>query len=345
MKSPYVGFPATAMAALSLILSGCGSKHGGPKEAAATLPVAQVSVQRVETKLRPTTEEVVATVRPKLHATLEAKLNGRIEQMPIALGDKVQARQLIARLEAGEIEARLEQAEASLGQAERDWSRVSRLFEQQGVTRAEYDAAEARFRVAKGTVAEAKAMKGYVEILAPFDGVVTRKWADVGDLAVPGKSLIELVDPSALQLEADIPEAIAGRIHAKARLVVRADGFNGELAGVVTEIAPAADPVRRTFRIKLDLPPSEAIKPGQFARLLVPLGENNSLLIPTSAILQRGQMEIVFVAQNQHAQMHLVRTGRRFGDEAEILSGLDSGDLVIVSDPAQLMEGQPVEAR
>jgi len=84
---------------------------------------------------------------------------------------------------------------------------------------------------------------------------------------------------------------------------------------------------------------------GQFARLAVPIGESDSLRVPVSAVVQRGQLEIVFVVANQHAQLHLVRTGKRVGDEMEILSGLHSGDSVVIEGATQLTDGQPVEAR
>jgi len=302
-------------------------------------------MQTVENKSRTMTEEVVGTVRAKLRATLEARLSGRIEKMPVVLGDTVQKGQLVARLDAGEIAARLEQAEASLEQAERDWKRISTLFEGQGATRAEYDSAQARQRVAQGAVAEAKAMMGYVEIVAPFDGVVTKKWADRGDLAVPGKPLVDIEDPSALQMEADIPEAIASHIQRDSRLEVRVDAVNSDLEGVVSEIAPTADPVSRTFRVKLDLRPTAGLMPGQFARLAVPIGERNSVRVPAAAVVQRGQLEIVFSVTNQHAQLHLVKTGKRVGDEIEILSGLHAGKTVVISGADQLTDGQPVEAR
>jgi RND family efflux transporter MFP subunit len=277
-------------------------------------------------------------VRAKLRATLEARLSGRIEKMPVVLGEKVQKGQLIARLDAGEIAARLEQAEASLEQTERDWKRVSALFEQQSVTRAEYDAAQSRQRIAKGAVAEAKAMMGYLEIVAPFDGVVTKKWADVGDLAAPGKPLLDIEDPAALQMEADVPEAIASHIKRDSRLGVRVDAVSGEFEGVISEIAPAADAVSRTFRVKLGLPQTAGLMPGQFARLAVPIGE-------LTAVVQRGQLEIVFAVVNQHAQLHLVKTGKRVGDEIEILSGLEGDKTVVISGADQLTDGQPVEAK
>lgn len=324
---------------------GCGSKGEKSKENSSSLPTAQVRVWTVESKSRAVTEEVVGTVRAKLHATLEAKLSGRIDKLPVVLGQRVKAGELVARLDAAEINARLEQAEASLEQAERDWKRVSALFEQQAVTRAEYEAAQSRSRVAKGAVAEAKAMMSYVEVVAPFDGVVTRKWAETGDLAAPGKPLLSIEDPSALQLEADLPQAIASHVQRDARLAVRVDGLAGELAGRVSEIAPTADSVSRTFRIKVDLSAQPGLSSGQFARLVVPVGEGNSLRVPVSAVVQRGQLDMVFVIADQHARLHLVKPGKRTGDEMEILSGLRVGDAVVIDGAAQLTDGQPVEAK
>ncbi|MGN6642005.1 MAG: efflux RND transporter periplasmic adaptor subunit, partial [Verrucomicrobiota bacterium] len=155
-----------------LAIAGCGGKREAKPEKPSTMPAAQVRVQTVQSKSRPLTEEAVGTVRAKLHATLAAQVSGRIEEMPVRLGDRLQKGQLIARLNAAEIGARLAQAEASLEQAERDWKRISTLFEQQGVTRAEFDAAQSRQQVAKAAVAEARAMMNYLEVLAPFDAVV-----------------------------------------------------------------------------------------------------------------------------------------------------------------------------
>jgi RND family efflux transporter MFP subunit len=232
-----------------------------------------------------------------------------------------------------------------LQQAERDWKRIATLFDQQAVTRAEYEAADTRRRVAEGAAAEAKAMLGYVELVAPFDGVVTKKWVEVGDLATPGKPLVTLEVPSELQVDADVPEALALHVRREAHLACRVDDVSGAMTGVVSEIAPNADPGSRTFRVKLDLPPTPGLRPGQFVRLQLPVGESRSLRVPAAAVVQRGQLEIVFVVVSQHAQLRLVKTGRRFGNTVEILSGLDADDSVVVDGADQLSDGQPLEAK
>jgi RND family efflux transporter MFP subunit len=263
----------------------------------------------------------------------------------VVLGKPVKAGELVVRLDASEIVARRDQAEASLQQAERDWKRIATLFDQQAGTRAEYEAADTRRRLAEGAAAEAKAMLGNMELVAPFDGVVTKKWVEAGDLATPGKPLLTLEAPSELQLEADVPEAMASHVRRESRLACRLDDVSGELTGVVSEIAPNTDPGSRTFAVKLDLPPTPGLRPGQFVRLLVPVGESRSLRVPAAAVVQRGQLEIVFVVVSQHAQLRLVKTGRRFGNTVEILSGLDADDSVVVDGADRLSDGQPLEAK
>ncbi len=325
-----------------LLIASCGKPSRNHPTAQAELTPARVRIRIVESKPVAAVEEVVGTVQARLRATIEAKISGRIADLPVVLGQKIRKGELLARLDAPEIKARLDQAEASLQQAEREWKRTSSLFSQQAASRADYDAADARYLVAKGVLAEARAMTGDLDILAPFDGVVTKTWADVGDLAAPGKPLLDLEDPTRLQLEADVPEALASKIERDARLMIRVDQGMPDLAATVAVMSPTADPASRTFRVKLDLAASPGLMPGQFARLLVPVGETASLRVPASAVVQRGQMEIVFAVKNRLAGLRLVKTGRRVNDEIEILSGLDSGDLVVIDHPRQLVDGQPV---
>lgn len=346
LRMNFWGWPGLALVPVGLLLvSGCGKHDTRHATTAPELSAVQVRTQAVTDQKLKAVEEVVGTVRAKLRATIEAKASGRIAEMPILLGQRLKTGQLVARLDAPEIKARLEQAEAAMQQAERDWKRAAKLFTEQAATRSDADAAESRYLVAKGAVAEARAMLSYIEILTPFDGVVTKKWADVGDLAAPGKPLMDIEDPSRLQLEADVPEAVASDIKPEAQLALRVGQTSAEVVARVTEIAPIADPASRTFRVKLDLPSLPGVMSGQFARLLVPVGETTSLRVPASAVVQRGQMDIVFAVENQRARLHLVKTGRRVKDELEILAGLDSGDLVVVENANLLVDGQPVETK
>lgn len=329
-----------------VLATGCGPKeHAKKSHTTDSLPPVQARVAAVESRKLPISEEGMGTIRAKLRATLEAKVSGRIQELPVRLGQSVKAGDLIARLDAAEIRARFDQAQAALQQSERDYQRLKSLFEQQAAARADYDAAESRLSMAKGAVAEARAMMAYVEIHAPFDAVVTRKHAEVGDFAAPGKPLVDIEDPAALQLVADVPEALAGRIALDSKMSIRGDGYREEIVGTVSEIAPSADPLSRTVQVKLDLPPGAPARPGQFARLSVPLGESDTLRIPATAVVRRGQMEIAFVVDSDTARLRLIKTGRRTGEYVEVVSGLDAGDRVVAEGVEQLVDGRRLELR
>jgi RND family efflux transporter MFP subunit len=326
------------------MVAGC-TRHEPSKSAAAPLPTATVRVQTVEARKHISTEETVGTVRARLQARLEAKVPGRILEMLAAPGQSVKAGELLVRLDAQEIRARLDQALAMQQQAASDLKRYTALLERAAATQAEFDAVQARARVAEAAVKEAQTMLGYCEVVAPFDGVVTRKLADVGDLAAPGKPLLDLEDATRLRLETDVPEAVIEAVKPGATMPVRVSGVAGELRGTVSEIAPAADPNSRTFRVKLDLPSAAGLRAGQFGRVAVPVAETTALRVPAAAVVQRGQLQMVFVVENKHAVLRLVKPGKRIGDEIEIASGLAPGESVVTENAAALVDGQPVELK
>ncbi len=344
-RSSRLAGPLAASAGIALaavFLSGCSREPAKPA-AGAPLPPATVKVLKVESRRVPSTEEVVGTVRAKLRASLEAKVAGRIDQMAVVAGQLVKKGDLIARLEVQEIQAKLDQAKAAAEQADRDLQRFAALLKQKAVTQAEYDGMEARQRIAKAGVSEATTMLDYASVTAPFDGVVARKFADVGDLASPGRPLIELEDPSALRLEADVSEALISRIQTGAKMTVRVASLDTPLEGVVSEIAPAADPNSRTFRVKFDLPPTPGLRLGQFARVIVPVGEMPTICVPVAAVVTRGQMQMVFAVDGQQARMRLVKVGKTLGPDVELLSGVEAGDQVVVDGGANLLDGQPLQ--
>jgi RND family efflux transporter MFP subunit len=167
----------------------------------------------------------------------------------------------------------------------------------------------------------------------------------VGDLAAVGRGIVELEDPVALRVEANVPEGLINFIKLGARLPVSAAGVPGPISGTISEVAPAADPASRTFLVKLDLPAGADLRLGQFVRVAVPLGERNALRLPTNAVIVRGQMEMVVVDQNHTAHLRLIKTGRRTGGDVEIVSGLDDGERVVADGAAGLQDGQPLQEK
>jgi len=310
----------TAIAA-SPLLSGC---HKPAEPVRSELPAASVPVLTVERKSRAATEDVVGTVRPELSAAIEAKVSGRISRLLVVPGQLVKAGERLIQLDAHEIQSRLDQATAARQQAENDLKRATDLLQQKILSQSEFDNAQSKFRQFAAAEAEAKTMLGYTDILAPFDGVITRKLADVGDLAQPGKPLLQMENPNTLRFEADVPEALIGNVKLGDKLAVRIAG------------------VGRTYLVKLDLPGAQGVRSGQFGRVAVPTGEVSAIRVPAAAVIQRGQMELVFVVASGHAELRLVKSGSRIGDELELVSGLNPGEQVVTDGSAALTDGQPV---
>jgi len=323
----------------SLILIGC---HKAQPPVADTLRVVPVRVETIELKPHVATENVVGTVRPKLQSAIEAKVSGQIDKMLVVPGQEVKAGDILVQLSVRELQAKLDEALASQKQAETDLQRYSTLIQQRVVSQQDFDAVQTRARIARAAVIEAQTNLEYATITAPFSGVITRKLADFGDLAAPGKPLLELEETKSLRLEADVPEAIIGRMRIGAKFTVRIEAQPNEMEGVVSEIAPAGDPNSRTFVVKLDLPQSDELRAGQFGRVAIPVGETEVLRAPASAVIRRGEMELVFVVANKHAQLRLVKTGKEIGDEIELVSGVDPGERVVVEGNQHLVDDQPV---
>lgn len=335
-----------AMVVLLAVTSLIGCRKAEHERASATevLPKVAVQVQPAQAKSLAHFEEVLGTVRARQRAVVEAKVSGRIAELPVVLGAEVKEGQLLARIDAAEYKARLEQAQAALQQADQNWGRISGLFKAEAATKSEYDAAESGLRAARAAVTEAQIMVGYAEVQAPFAGAVTRRLVEAGDFATPGKGLVEIETIGALRLEANVPESVSGNIQPGSEMQVNVGGTE-TLTGKVSEVSPSADPNSRTFLVKVDLPQVKGIRSGQFGRLLIPTGESTALRVPVEALVVRGQLEMLFVMEGQQAKMRLVRSGKRVGNEVEILAGLEAKDQVVVSGASQLLDNQPVEVR
>ncbi len=332
-----------AIAFGAFVLSGCGHKENATTPP--QLPTAAVRTQIIESKTRVATEDVVGTVRAKLRSVIEAKVSGKIEQLLVVPGQQVKTGETLAAIDAREVQARYDQAVALRQQAEAELKRMTALFDQKILSQSELENAQAKARIAIAGANEAETMLSYTKVTAPFAGVITRKHADVGDLATPGKPLLDMEDSTALRLEADVPEAVVGRLTLGDKLPVRIAALEKELTGVISEIAPAADPNSRTFLVKLDLPGTTGLRAGQFGRVAMPVGETAALRVPASAVTQRGQMELVFIVSDGKAQLRLVKTGKRTGNEVELVSGVSAGEKVVIENTAGLVDGQPVEEK
>jgi RND family efflux transporter MFP subunit len=303
---------------------------------------AVVTVVQVREQPIPAQAAVAGTLQAAERASIAAKVTGVITRMPVVLGSQVRTGDLLATISAEEIAARLGQAEAQLAQARRNLEREQRLLQKNAATPETVKSMTDLHAIAEAGYREAKTMMGYTAVTAPFDGVVTRKNVNSGDLATPGTVLLELENHRKLQVRVAVPESLILRLHTGDLLAVKVEAANVETKGTVTEIAPAADPGSRTAAVIIDLPPDPNLRSGQFARVFLPGKDANALLVPSSAIVPSGQMDRVFVVEADRARLRLVRTGWNRNGMTEILSGLNPGETVVTGNNRLLIDGQPV---
>lgn len=286
---------------------------------------------------------MVGTVQAVQRAKISSKITGNIIAFKVTLGSRVKQDELLAEISAGEISARVQQAKAQLMQTKRNLTREKKLLKKNATTPQTVKSLQDSTRIAEAAYNEAMTMFNYSRITAPFSGIITKKLGNVGDLATPGKPLLYIEEEDNLQVLADIPEAMILHIKQGDSLSVFIPSVDLTIEGVVAEVSPIADPSSRSAPIKLRVAANSRLRPGQFARVTLAMEQAETLTIPAPALIQFGQMEQVFVvAQNNKAQLRLVRSGTQIDEHIEILSGLSEGETVITQSNRNLLDGQPV---
>jgi len=330
------------MFALAL-LAGC-SRPTPDSGASPSLPSIKTQVVAVHLETVPVLNEITGTVHAVERAQLAAKVMGSIDTMPFTLGQRVKRGDTLVTISAGEINARVTQAESQYNQASRDLARERDLLPKGASTATMVKDLEDRCAGAEAMLREAKVMLSYATLQAPFDGVIARKFVNVGDLASPGLPLLEIEGASGFEVEAGVPDSLAGNLRAGMLLAVQSPTEGIVFSGKISEISPAADANAHTVAVKITVPDSATVRSGQFVRIQIPGSPIRALLAPWAAVTTLGQIERVFVASSDNrAVLRLVKTGARRGSQVEILSGLDDGDRVILTQSAALYEGQMLE--
>nr|WP_321403944.1 efflux RND transporter periplasmic adaptor subunit [uncultured Desulfobacter sp.] len=315
------------------------------QDASPALPAATVQTSTVIEQTVPTLVEVVGTLQAVERAAIAAKVTGVVTDVPVVLGSRVTKGDLLVEISAREIAAQLNQAQARLNQAERNLSRERNLLKKHATTAETVKSMQDQYAVANAAVQEARTMVGYASISAPFSGVITSKSVHAGDLATPGAVLLRMENDRKLQAVCSVPESLVLQIRPEQSLTVTIPTAGLTISGKVAEVAPSADPISRTAPVTIDLPYNEKLRTGQFARVKLPGQVKTSLFVPDGTVLPKGQMERVFVAEEDKAHLRLVRTGMRQDGFTEILAGLTPGETVIVKNNEHLLDGQPIKTQ
>lgn len=329
--------------------------------------------------------EAGGTVRARTIAVLSSRIVAPVVEVRTGVGTRVRRGQPLVVLDARDLRAASDRAEASLLVAKQSadaaaaeeqgaaaaltlakssHQRVASLRERNSATAGELDEAVAALRGAEARARGAAARRveaeraieaaragaqaatvgaSYAVIAAPFDGVVTSKSTDPGNMAVPGAPLLTVEDDRRFQVEVSLDASRVARLAPGAAVAVSVDALGGEsLKGTVTEVAAAADPIAHTVIVKIDLPPAEGLRTGLFARARLAGAPQTAVTVPASSIARRGQLTLVFVAEEGVARMRLVHAGAEADGRVAILSGLSEGERVVLDPPATLLDGTPL---
>jgi multidrug efflux pump subunit AcrA (membrane-fusion protein) len=281
-----------------------------------------------------------ATLNQLESQRLEAQAALRLAQINQSRMEQLQAEGAVSQSQLDEANTTLDEARARVVQSEA------------GIRQAQAAIAQSRaaLRRAESSVTSASVSESYGTVIAPFDGVVVQKLAYAGEMAAPGTPLLKIENPNRLQLEISVPEENLRFVRVGQPVQVRVDAVNQTLSATIRQIVPAADSTSRSFLIKISLNDSDQLISGMFGRIALPLGgKQETILIPTNVLIQRGQLQGVFVINTNDTQstavLHWVKTGQQHNGQIEIVSGLMEGDRIITTNLNQLIDGQSINAK
>jgi RND family efflux transporter MFP subunit len=348
---------ATALA-LTITLAACGS-HDAELAEAELAPV-RVSLATVERSTEIQTIEVRGIVQPARQAFVSSRVMGPVIAVHARAGAEVAAGQTLIEIQPEAADGQLAQASGALAQAkaalalaERNYERYQALHAESAASdleldmaRMQYDQAEGAVKQAEGAVSAATSVAAESAVRAPFAARVVKTMVEVGDLAAPGRPLVQVESREGQQIWLDVREADIQRLAVGDEIEVRVDTRPelGSIAATVREVVPSADPATHTFTVKASLGELD-VPSGLSGRASIPGDTGERILAPASSVHRRGGLELVVVrSPDGTARTRAVTTGAELPDgRVEILSGLVAGDEIAVDLAAPVADGTPLE--
>jgi RND family efflux transporter MFP subunit len=302
---------------------------------------------RVESAPMPEERLLDGIVEAVNQSTVSAQTAGRIDAINFDVNDHVKAGTVILRIRSTEQVAGLTQAQAALkeatareAEAQVRYQRISDMYQRRVVAKATLDEASAardsavaRLTAARAGLDAAREGVAYTEVRAPYSGVVTQKFVQIGEMVTPGTPLMAGASLDALRVVAEVPQSVIEQVRKVQKAVVYVDGKRVESTGLT--LFPSAEPQTSTFRVRIELPTGvQGLAPGMFVKVGLVTGAADLLLVPRAAVVERSEMRAVYVVgPDGRVSLRQVRLGHVRGDQIEILAGLVAGD-TIARDPA-----------
>ncbi len=324
----------------ALVLTACSHPQAPAvvANAAAPIPVLTVSEQ-----VTPRDRVWDGTVQAVNRATLSAQTAGRVVELPFDVNDYVPKGAVVARftdVEQGSAAraaaAQVRSAQAAYTDAEAQYSRIAQVYARKLVSKAQYDqtlaardSARAALDAAQQNARAALQSQNYTVVRAPYAGIVTQRFVQIGEAVQPGQPLIAGISLNQLRVEAQVPQSDVDAIRKYARAWVVLDGGRKRIEAAKVIVFPYADPTTHTFTVRLELPPADTgLNPGEVVQVAFMIGSRPRLLVPDSALLQRGEITGVYVVRDGGITLRQVRLGARFGAQVEVISGLTAGETI-----------------
>lgn len=330
----------TAALMVSFLLAACGKEP----EAVKLPPPPKLETAVVERRPVDLSYSADAVVEAVRQSTVAAQIAGRIVDIRFDVGDHVKKGDVIVRIDEraasqalAASEAQVREAQATLRNARSEYERARQLFAQNFISKASLDKAEAAYKSAQERVAallagsgQARTERSFATIVAPYSGIVSARYVELGEMASPGKPLMTGFDPSTLRVVATVPQTEVASIQASGKARIEIPSLKKWIDATRMTVVPSADPRTHTVRIRLELPPDVGVFPGVFARAHFLVGRASRLLVPREAVVQRSEVTGVYVVDTSgRPWLRQIRLGTASDERAvEVLAGLRAGERV-----------------
>ena len=294
--------------------------------------------------------EVDGVVEARRQATLSAEVSGTVDSVYFDVDDSVEAGAVVLRIGDREYRARLQRAQAALDEAGANLQQVELEFErsrdlrrQKLISQADFDrasanlsAAKARRDSARAAVDEAREQLDNTVVKAPYSGVVVERHVEPGESVAPGQPIMSGYSSAELRVSAEVPQSLIGKLreHRSARVIRLEDGQTIEVTDIT--IHPFADPLNHAFKVRFGLPDAPGgLYPGMLVKVALTTGNTERLLLPRAALVSRSEVNAVYVlGDDGRLSLRQVRPGNRYGEQVEILAGLEENERVAL-DPVR----------
>jgi RND family efflux transporter MFP subunit len=289
------------------------------------------------------------TVEPTVMVRIAPRVSARLKSLEADEGDRVEAGQVLVRLDDEEPQAALLEAKIQEALYEQEFERTSTLLARRAISQDEFDKARSRLDTARAARQAAEARLSYMTLRAPQTGTVIRRDGEVGELVTVDQTVMWLSSDDPLRITAEVDEEDIALVQEDTRVLIRADAFPGRIfEGKVLHVTPKGDPVARSYRVRVSVPADAPLRIGMTAETnIIARQIDDALLAPPEALDTKSaagspDVAVVWRVKDYVLEPVSVQVGVRGESAAEIIGPVQEGDMLVHTPPADLVPGARV---